>query len=53
LIDNSVQSGADVIKQGGGIVGGSHRLVRAAGERAVLRRITVVIRLCLNCRSTI
>jgi hypothetical protein len=40
-------------KQGGGIVGGSHRLVRAAGERAVLRRVRATIRRRRNRRSTI
>jgi hypothetical protein len=40
-------------KQGGAIVGGSHRRVRAAGERAGLRRVRATIRHCLNCRSII
>jgi hypothetical protein len=40
-------------KQGGAIVGGSHRWVRAAGERAGLRRVRATIRRRRNCRSII
>jgi hypothetical protein len=42
-----------VTKQRGVIVAGSYGFVRAGGERAALRRVTAVIRLCLNYRSTI
>jgi hypothetical protein len=40
-------------KQRGAIVGGSHRWVRAAGERAGLRRVRATIRRRRNCRSAI
>jgi hypothetical protein len=40
-------------KQGDAIVGGSHRWVRAAGERAGLRRVRATSRHRLNCRSII
>jgi hypothetical protein len=40
-------------KQGGAIDGGSHRWVRADGERAGLRRVRATIRRRRNCRSTI
>jgi len=53
LIGDSVVPGMGLTKQAGGIVGGSHRLVRAGGERAVLRRVSAVIRCRRNCRSTI
>jgi hypothetical protein len=40
-------------KQGGAIDGGSHRWVRAAGERAGLRRVRATIRRRPNYRSII
>jgi hypothetical protein len=48
LIGDWVLSGAVVTKQRGVIVGGAYRFVRAGGERAAMRRVTAVIRLCLN-----
>jgi hypothetical protein len=48
-----VVSGMVMTKQGGGIVGGSHRWVRAIGERAVLRRVMATIRRRRNRRSII
>jgi hypothetical protein len=40
-------------KQSGAIDGGSHRWVRADGERADLRRVRATIRRRRNCRSII
>jgi hypothetical protein len=48
-----VVAGMIMTKLGGAIVGGSHRWVRANGDRAVQRRVRVVIRYRPNCRSTI
>jgi hypothetical protein len=43
--------GMVMTKRGGGIVGGSHRLVRAAGERAAPRRVRATIRRRRDSRS--
>jgi hypothetical protein len=42
-----------MIKQGGAIGGDSHRWVRAAGERAGLRRVGATIRRRRNDRPTV
>jgi hypothetical protein len=48
-----VVPGMALTKQDGGIVGGSHRLVRAAGEHAGPRRVRATIRRRRNRRSII
>jgi hypothetical protein len=45
--------GMAMAKQDGAIDGGSHRWVRADGERADLRRVRATSRRRRNCRSII